>query len=201
MNHFFKSRNHTAKDAPQPLETVVTFLEMTARPRTVRPLPLNSRASILAARQPTLHFYRYLYYQVGNEWNWEARLRMGDAELEAIITALTTDIRVLYVDGVPSGFFEINRADPQVTDLAYFGIMRHAFGRGLGKWFLSAAIDACWENGPDKITVNTCTLDHRAALPLYQKMGFTPIRRANGRVYPLSDSERGALAVRDGLGL
>lgn len=200
MNHFLKGWNRPANDAQQPLETTVTFLEMTSQPsHRVQP-PANLRLALLRAHKPTPHFYRYLYFHVGNQFNWEMRLRLNDAALLEKIHAPKTEIHVLYLDGVPAGFYEINRANPAVTDLAYFGIMGHAIGLKLGKWFLSAAIHACWENGPDKITVNTCTLDHPAALPLYQKMGFVPVRRAKGRVTPLADSERAALAIREGLG-
>lgn len=200
MNKFIKNRNQPANDAQQPLDTTVTFLEMTSKPVQKDRPPSNMHVALLATRKPTLHFYRYLYFQVGNEWNWESRLRLGDEGLATTINAPTTDIRVLYVEGVPAGFFEINRADPATTDLAYFGMMRHAFGLKLGRWFLSAAINACWENGPHKVSVNTCTLDHPAALPLYQKMGFVPVRQAQGHVLPLSDSERASLAVQEGLG-
>lgn len=200
MNRFLKGLNQPANDARQPLETTVTFLEMTTQPaQRVQP-PSNLKIALLAARQPTPHFYRYLYFHVGNEWDWESRLRLSDAELIEKIHAPTTDIKVLYLDGVPAGFFEVNRENPKVTDLAYFGMMKQAIGLKLGKWFLNAAIHTCWENAPEKITVNTCTLDHPAALPLYQKMGFKPVRRAQGRVTPLSDSERAALAIREGLG-
>jgi GNAT superfamily N-acetyltransferase len=77
-----------------------------------------------------------------------SRLRMDDETLLAAIHADTTEIYVLYLDGAPAGFFEVNRADPAVTDLAYFGLMPHAAGRGLGRWFLSRAIEACWANTP-----------------------------------------------------
>ena len=36
---------------------------------------------------------------------------------------------------------------------------------------------SCWTREPKKVTVNTCTLDGAAALPLYQKMGFVPVGR------------------------
>ena len=28
----------------------------------------------------------------------------------------------------------------------------------------------------NRLTVNTCNLDHKSALPLYQKFGFSPIK-------------------------
>ena len=105
------------------------------------------------------------------------------------IHAETTEIYVLYLDGAPAGFFEIDRSRHEATDLAYFGMMDHATGRGLGRWFLGRAIETCWIPETVKVTVNTCTLDHPAALPLYQKMGFQAVRRAPGRVSPLTKKD------------
>ncbi|MEM0899161.1 MAG: GNAT family N-acetyltransferase [Pseudomonadota bacterium] len=173
---------------------------MSARPASQYPIPLGLNAAIMRVPKPPLHFYRYLYFQVGYDWAWETRLRMNDRQLRAAIHVDDTEIFVLHLEGAPSGFFEINRRDPNCTDIAYFGMMRHAQGRGLGKWFLSAAIHAAWENEPETITVNTCTLDHPAALPLYQKMGFSPVRQASGRVFPLSDDEIANLAVKAAAG-
>jgi len=189
MNRFVKRMTRPANGQPQTVATTVTFLEMTKRPNDHVRLPMNAGAALLQTLQPPLHFYRYLYYHVGIHWTWESRLRLDDEALSAIIHADTTDIRVLYLDGAPAGFFEIDISDPARTNLAYFGMMPHTQGRGLGRWFLSAAIHACWENDPEKITVNTCTLDHPAALPLYQKMGFTPVRQKSGQILPLEASE------------
>lgn len=196
MSRFVRSLNQGLENKRQPLETTVTFLEMTERPAERAPLPLNVHAMLIRAEKPPLHFYRYIYFQVGHKWEWESRLRWTDAKLRDKIHADTTEIYILTLDGAASGFFEVNRADPEVTDLAYFGMMEHASGRGLGRWFLSSAIHTCWDNDPQKITVNTCTLDHPAALPLYQKMGFQPVRQAHGRVHPLSASELAQLATK-----
>ena len=176
------------------LATTVTFLEMDARPANRAMLPLGVNAVVLHSDRPPLPFYRYLQFHVGFPWHWESRLRMDDETLAGRIHAETTDVFVLYLDGAPAGFFEIDRGDPDVTDLAYFGLMPHASGRGLGRWFLASAIDACWSNEPARITVNTCTLDHPAALPLYQKLGFRPYRRAPGNVVPLSKKDLHRLA-------
>lgn len=180
---------------PQYLDTTVTFLEMEQRPARRHTLPLGVNAAVLYADKPPLAFYRFLQFQVGYRWHWEQRLRMDDERLEQSIHADTTEIFVLYLDGAPGGFFEISRADPQATDLVYFGLMEHAIGRGLGRWFLGIAIDNSWANDPEKIRVNTCTLDHPSALPLYQKMGYQAVRRAPGRVRPLSQPDLERLAA------
>jgi GNAT superfamily N-acetyltransferase len=72
----------------------------------------------------------------------------------------------------------IDRQDGGVTDMAYFGMVPEAVGRGLGGWLLKTAILTAWDHpGVSKVTVNTCTLDHPRALALYQKNGFTPVGR------------------------
>jgi GNAT superfamily N-acetyltransferase len=63
-------------------------------------------------------------------------------------------------------------------DLAYFGLVPQALGRGLSHWFLASAIHMAWDRpGVTKMTVDTSTLDHPRALALYQRMGFVPVRR------------------------
>ena len=52
--------------------------------------------------------------------------------------------------------------------------MRFQGNAALGKWLLAEAIRAAWAKLPKRVIVQTCTLDGPAALPLYQKMGFTP---------------------------
>jgi thiosulfate/3-mercaptopyruvate sulfurtransferase len=83
------------------------------------------------------------------------------------------------------------------VDLAYFGLMPHVHGRGLGKWFLSQAVDAAWALKPLRVTVNTNTLDHPAALPLYQRIGFEPVGQTETFIHPLTDDDRLRLARLD----
>ena len=72
----------------------------------------------------------------------------------------------------------LDSRDPGICDLAYFGLVPQAVGRGLGTWFLATAVDTGWEQpGTERMTVNTNTLDHPRALGLYQKAGFVPVRR------------------------
>ena len=52
-----------------------------------------------------------------------------------------------------------------------------AVGKGLGSFLFKTAILSAWEKtNIKKLTVNTCSLDHKNALPLYQKLGFSPVK-------------------------
>lgn len=181
--------------APETIEVTVTFLEMASPPSRYPPLPYNRQIALLRARAMPLHFYRYLLDRVGRKWHWVNALRTPAEELRAGIEAPDRDIRVLYLDGAPAGFFDIKPHLPDEAEIAYFGMMEHATGQGLGRWFLGAAIEAAWATGAAKVSVQTCTLDHPAALPLYQKMGFSPVGQKRERVRPLSIAERSAIVM------
>ena len=179
------------------IEVTVTFLEMTAPPSHYPPLPYGKQVAILKTRNLPRHFYRYLMDRVGRKWHWVNSLRMSDADIETALRAQGRDIRVLYLDGSPAGFFDLKPHLPGEVELAYFGMMDHAMGQGIGKWFLGAAIEACWSHGPRVVTVQTCTLDHPAALPLYQRLGFSPVGQKLETIRPLPFAERSEIVMRD----
>lgn len=181
---------------PDPIEVIVTFLEMTKPPARYAPLPVGRQIALLKVKNIPLHFYRYLLDRVGRKWHWVNALRLSDEELAAALHAPGRDIRVLYLDGAPAGFFDLKPELPDQTELAYFGMMEQAMGQGIGRWFLGAAIEAAWASNPRAVTVQTCTLDHPAALPLYQKLGFVPVDQKPETVIPLAFSERAESVMR-----
>lgn len=181
---------------PDPIDVTVVFLEMASPPSAYPPAPCNRQIALLKTSNIPLHYYRYLTDRVGRKWHWVNSLRKSDAELAAELHRQDREVSVLYLDGAPAGFFDINRVSPEVSDLAFFGMMEHAMGQGLGRWFLGAAISACWATRPRLVTVQTCTLDHPAALPLYQKLGFTPVGQSREIIRPMSFAERSASVMR-----
>jgi len=156
---------------------VITYLELRGRPKLPRIELTGRRLALLRSHQPTVSFYRYLYDAVGRKWFWTDRMKLSDAELQAIVHDPAVEIFVLYVDGVPAGYFELDRRRPPEVDIAYFGVMPEFIGQRLGPYLLGQAVDAAWRNEPERVTVNTCTLDHPNALPLYQRFGFRPYAR------------------------
>jgi len=174
---------------PKSLKATVTHLEMKRRPRTIAPLPVNLHATLMKATGIPLHFYRYLQWQVGRDWHWVTRLRMSDEKLSEIVHAKANRIFVLSVDGAPAGFYELVELDDATIELSYFGLMEHVRKRGLGEWMLGQAVATAWSNTPARVIVSTNTLDHPAALPLYQKIGFEPVSQNQAIIRPLSDDE------------
>jgi GNAT superfamily N-acetyltransferase len=161
----------------------ITHLEMTARPLYRVPAPLGAQLAVMRAPRMPLHFYRYLYERVGRPHHWELRRGMDDDALSAIIHATTTLIDVLYVDGAPAGFVEIDLSRaPEQAEVEYFGLMAEFQGRGLSKFFLSCALHAAWQHDPKTLIIQTNSLDSPRALQLYQTMGFVPVGTSQAEV-------------------
>ena len=153
----------------------VTFLRMDARPANLS-VPLPDGVSLVRLASATVPFYRYLYATVGGPYCWWLRRVAPDREIADLLASPTISIHVLYRDGEPAGFFELDARTGTDVNLAYFGLMPHMIGRGAGTAFLRAAIDAAWALGPTAMRVNTCTADHPRALPAYLRAGFKPLR-------------------------
>ena len=149
----------------------VTYLEMHRRPELVLCPPMPG-ITITRARRPTVAFCRFLNDAVGSRWNWIDRKLISDEDLRRIVHHDLVETYVLYVDGTPAGFAELDRRTADQIELAYFGIMPEFLGQGLGRHFLNWSIDRAWSHRPRRLWLHTCELDHEAALPLYQSAGF-----------------------------
>ena len=121
--------------------------------------------------------YRALYDQVGRQWHWANRRMLTDRQLSAIIHHPATEIFTLKTRDCAIGFVELNfKLFPQV-EIVFVGLIEDAIGRGLGSRMLERVIDYIYTRAPSRIIIQTCTLDHPSALPLYQRRGFTPVGR------------------------
>ncbi|GAA0535937.1 GNAT superfamily N-acetyltransferase [Rhizomicrobium palustre] len=172
----------TGSRAKRYMPMTVTFLDMKARPAAPPPPLPPGKLAILRAEKPPVHFYRYLYDTVGEPYYWVDRRRMDDISLKEMLEAPTLDLYVLYVDGCPAGMAELDYKDCPTGLLAYFGLLPEFIGRGLGAYFLYQTVQNAWTRPITKLLVNTCTLDHPRALPLYQRMGFVPYSREDRRI-------------------
>jgi ribosomal protein S18 acetylase RimI-like enzyme len=165
------------------IDVIVTYMEMTAPPtRPTVPLPPGKHA-LLRVENPTISFYRFLYNTVGEQWLWTDRRRMSDAQLIAQVDHPEVELSVLYTGGQPSGFVELDRRPKPDLNFAYFGLLNEFIGRGLGKYLLNWAVDQAWSYGPQRLTVDTCTLDHPRAMGEYQRAGFRPVKQVSKRMF------------------
>lgn len=156
-------------NAPDTL--ITTYLEIT-NPGQFKPsFKQADNIHIERMDEVDLSFYRYLYQSVGKDYRWRDRLVMPDSELRTILSSSKTHIFVLYVQGAPAGYVELNQQG-RSTEIAYFGLRAEYQGRGLGKHLLSIGIEKAWELGAKRIWLHTCNLDGTHALSNYRKRGF-----------------------------
>jgi GNAT superfamily N-acetyltransferase len=159
------------------LDDIVTYLEMNERP-TRPPVPApQGKLALMRAERCSVAFYRYLYNTVGENWLWFERRLWSDERLATQIQKPEVEIFVLYVGGVPAGFYELDRSDGRDIELSYFGLAPEFIGRGYGVYLLRAAVDSAWQHNPRRLWVHTCTFDHPRALGAYQRAGFVVYRR------------------------
>ncbi len=154
----------------------VTFLRMDRSPVEAAP-GLPTSCQVVRASSCTVGFYRYLYDTVGADYVWWLRRAMPDDELAALLANPLISIHVLYRDGEPAGFFELDARTWPDINLSYFGLLPHVIGTGVGYPFLRQSVDVVWRQGARGMTVNTCTADHPRALPTYLRAGFRTVRQ------------------------
>ena len=155
---------------------VVTFMRMDRPPADPAPA-LPSDYEIRVVSPCSVAEYRFLYDTVGAPYVWWLRRTMPDRELAALLANPAVSIHVLYRDGQPAGFYELDRTMMPNVNLSYFGLMPHAVGARIGYAFLRHAIETAWRFGAGSMTVNTCTADHKRALPTYLRAGFRIVRQ------------------------
>lgn len=161
--------------APRPAYTV-TYLAMAAPPPPSGAAPEG--LALVRSEAPPAWWFLALYDAVGSDYLWEDAHHRPRAEIEAFVGHPRAALWTLMGGGWPQGFFLLDAREAGSCDLAYFGLVPQAVGRGWGRWFLRAALERAWAM-PEvaRVTVNTCTLDHPRALPNYLAAGFEILRR------------------------
>lgn len=158
------------------VEVTVYYLEMLA-PSQRSVLAPKDGLSVIRIQAPSVPYYRAIYDAVGKEYHWLSRRKMSDEALAAVLADARNELHVLHVEGVPAGFAELDRRQPDEIELVQFGLMPPYIGQGLGKWFLQWIIDRAWSYDCKRLWLHTCTLDHKAALPNYLKAGFARFKQ------------------------
>jgi len=156
--------------------TIVTSLEMLARPRPV-PMP-ESPLRLVRWERPAIERYRALFRRVGGPWLWFSRLVMADDALAAILN--DDAIRIWAVvdrAGIEVGMLELDFRTAGQCELSYVGLIPELAGQGHGRWLMAHALAMAWGKDVTRVWVHTCTLDHPGALGFYRRSGFVPYRR------------------------
>jgi GNAT superfamily N-acetyltransferase len=168
---------------------VVTYLTMTERPALAPAPPSPLRLARWAGFDPQR--YRALFRLVGARWLWFSRLTMDDATLAGRAGEVCA---VLDPDGADAGLLELDFREAGICHIRFLGLAPDLAGRGHGRWLFAEALRLAWAPGIERVEVNTCSLDHPAALPAYLRAGFS----ARGRAFEsFPDPRLAGLVPRD----
>jgi GNAT superfamily N-acetyltransferase len=170
---------------PGKLANLVTFLEMHGRP-SERFEPRDD--ATVAVVRPDADSYRNMFRRIGAPYLWSSRLTMSDRSLQAILDDPDVENYELRRDGSPDGMLELDFREAGSCEIAFFGLVREAQGRGLGRYLMRFALQRAWKRSIDRVWLHTCTLDHPGAIAFYRKCGFEPYKRQ----FEISDDPRAA---------
>ena len=165
---------------PERHDVTVTYLEQRHPPRGAAPVKPAFRTALMRAHEPPLPFYRYLWNAVGEPHLWVSRRYMDDEVLARIVHDERVALYVLYKEGWPAGLAEVDWRGRPLADFKFFGLVPEAQGGGLGAWFLRQVLDLVWASEPERVIIETCSLDAPAALRLYQRAGFSVYDQGKG---------------------
>lgn len=157
--------------------TIKSYLEMTAAPTAARPaalagLEMNRLTGADEAR------YAAIFTTLGTRWLWWSRLLLTPDARAAILDDPAVEAYAVTTGGGDVGLVELDFRLPDAPDLAFLGLYDHATGCGLGNGLIAWALARLWRAGARKVTVNTCTFDHPAALGFYRRHGFEVVAQA-----------------------
>jgi len=128
---------------------------------------------IREAKTKQFQFNRFLYQLVGADWEWNDKLEWTDEQWQGYAEADNLRCWVVWCEGAPAGYFELQMQSGKSVEVSYFGVARKFLGRGIGGHLLTEAIKAAWGWGASRVWLHTCSLDHPYALANYQARGLT----------------------------
>ncbi len=147
----------------------VTYLQLTRQP----PPPPHDGDERVAVERLAADGYLALYRRVGGPWRWDERLRMPPTQLGVLRADARVHLHVLRAaTGEALGFCEFDHRGFPDVEIANFGLIPEAQGRGLGPYLLLTALQREWASRPGRIWLHTDTWDHPAAERVYQRAGF-----------------------------
>lgn len=167
------------------LDVFETRMEMRSSPPRAAFARPPGKIALLHAPSPSLSFFRYLYENVGERWLWWERRAMDDETLSDILTDTQVEMYVLYVDGVPAGFAELDlkalKSDGTIS-LRLLGLMPENLNRGYGRYLLTWIIDSAWQREPERLVTTISSLDHPHAAAILQQQGFVPVGQEQKKI-------------------
>ncbi|MGH7524164.1 MAG: GNAT family N-acetyltransferase [Gemmatimonadales bacterium] len=165
------------------VDVVITYLELPALGSAFRPAAreLPPDCELQLERPPeAARIAGEMYRCVGAEYYWLDRIRWTDDQWREVVDQPGVELWTARIGARIAGYYELH-GDASAVEIKYFGLTPPFIGQGVGGPLLSAAVRRALAIGPGTVKLNTCTLDHPAALANYLARGFAPVRTARER--------------------
>ncbi len=138
----------------------------------------DAQVDVVLVSPPNPQLNHSLFMEIGTPFRWYSRLAWEYVDWDRYVNDPSVQTWLGLRAGVPFGYFELQhhaaKADPEVTEIMYFGVYASHSGHGLGAHLLTHAVQRAWAiTSTERVYVHTCTSDHRAALANYKARGFS----------------------------
>jgi len=163
----------------------ITYLEMEHPAMLCAALVNRDDVTFEQVIPPAAEVAARFYAAVGHGYYWIDRAEWSLDQWRDELRLPGCELWILRVDGEEAGYVQLTQPSPQTREILYLGLLPGFEGQGLGAHLLTRAVERAWAAGADRVLVNTCTLDHPAALNNYLARGFEAVRtRAEIRELP-----------------
>ena len=128
---------------------------------------------VILEKKPKIDICKFFYKEVGRDFFWRDRLKWRDQDWLDYINNDFFKLYILKYNNKFAGYYEL-LYDPKnySMEIAYFGIFKEFYGKGIGGYLLTDAILTSFNQKINKVWVHTCTLDHPNALKNYLARGM-----------------------------
>ena len=150
-------------------ESTITYLEMLSR-EELQPAASVEGFELLPIEPGDAALNRRFYDRI---WDWTGRKEWTGLDWQVHVERETLHTLVGRMGGEEIGFAELEVQPEAQVKFHYFGLLPEFVGRGLGGAMLTASIRYAWDlPGTRRVWLHTCSEDHEAALPNYERRGF-----------------------------
>jgi ribosomal protein S18 acetylase RimI-like enzyme len=152
---------------------VRTYLHIFSKSNLINANCKNQNLEVILEEKPTIDFCKFFYKEIGRDLFWRDRLKWSNQEWLDYINNDFFKLYVLKYNNKLAGYYEL-LYDPKTSsmEIAYFGIFKEFYGKGIGGYLLTDAILTSFNQKINKVWVHTCTLDHPNALKNYLARGM-----------------------------
>ena len=133
----------------------------------------SEKYSVKLVNPKDFQLNKFFYKNIGKNCHWTDRLVWTDSKWIDYVSNENLHTYILKDKEEIAGYFELLfDQNTKEAEIAYFGILEEYFGKKLGGYLLSEAINQSFTMRSPRIWVHTCSLDHKNALANYLSRGM-----------------------------